>query len=116
MILPGRATGSANFKPASGRRAEAGAFLARSASGARSPLLRRRNSPRSAGTLRIHRLQIDDAVALDNAEMQIVIRFKRDDLHEHPCLAVPRGKSLSAGKARCERLGQIFDCRLAGQA
>src|SRR6185437_1612065 len=50
MILPGRATGSPNLNPARGRRAEAGAFLARSASALRSPLLRRKTSPRSPGS------------------------------------------------------------------
>ena len=81
MILPGRATGSANFNPASGRRAEAGAFLARSASGFRSPLPRRSTSPRSVGHARIDRLQIDDLVALDHAEPQAIVRFKTDNFH-----------------------------------
>src|SRR5450759_2134175 len=49
MILPGFATGKPNFNPASGRRAEAGARRARSARALRSPLLRRKASPRSLG-------------------------------------------------------------------
>src|SRR5213593_2871766 len=51
MILPGAATGRAYLSPLSGRRALAGARLAASLSGARSPLLRRRHSPRSLGML-----------------------------------------------------------------
>ena len=80
MILPGRATGSAYFKPASGRLAKTGARLARSRSGARSPL------PRANGEIvgngRIDRLEIDDFFALDNAEPQPRIRGEPDDFHE----------------------------------
>ena len=88
MILPGRATGSANFNPASGRRAEAGAFLARSASGFRSPLLAPQGFAEIGRQAGVHRLQIDDGVALDHAEPQAVISFETDNFHEFPALAV----------------------------
>ena len=49
MILPGLATGMAKVKPASGSRAEAGAFLAISARAFMSPLARRK-APSSPGS------------------------------------------------------------------
>src|SRR5262245_34927626 len=51
MILPGRPTGSAYLRPASGRRADAGARLARSLADDRSPLVAASSAPRSDGTL-----------------------------------------------------------------
>src|SRR5271156_2976620 len=51
MILPGRPTGSAYLSPASGLRATAGAFLARSPSDLVSPSFLASHSPRSLGTL-----------------------------------------------------------------
>ena len=88
MILPGCATGSANFNPASGRRAEAGAFLARSASGFEVAIAAAQEFAEVGRHGGIHRLQIDDAVALDHAQPHAIIRFKTDDLHES-CPALP---------------------------
>src|SRR5262249_50224339 len=51
ITFPGVATGKAYFRPASGRRAAAGARLAASLSADRSPLWRRRHSPRAVGGL-----------------------------------------------------------------
>src|SRR5262249_56034777 len=51
MILPGRLTGSAYARPASGRCAEVGARLARSWTDDRSPLVAASSAPRSDGTL-----------------------------------------------------------------
>ena len=47
----------------------------------------------------VHRLQIDDRVALDHAEPHAIIRFKTDDLHESlPChLRVAQGLAQADG-------------------
>ena len=88
MILPGLATGNPYFNPASGRRAAAGARLARSASDFRSPLLAAQGFAEVGGHGGVHRLQIDDGVALDHAEPQAIISFETDNFHEFPALAV----------------------------
>ena len=51
-----------------------------------------------AGRGGVHRLQIDDGVALDHAEPQAVIRFKTDNLHCVPALTFCCGERLSAGR------------------
>src|SRR5262249_40732928 len=97
MILPGRATGSAYFSPLSGRRAPAGARLARAASGLseagkrfETPVVPLEPFPQVRRRLLVGRLEIDDGIALDHAQPRFPVRFEPDDLHDgssspYPC-------------------------------
>ena len=80
--MPGRATGRPNFRPFSGRRAEAGALLREIAERFEIAVVRREHVAEIGRHLGVNRLQVDHLIALDHAQPQSAFRFKSDDLHE----------------------------------
>ena len=109
MILPGLATGKSEFQP--GERAAGGGRRLFGEIGKRFEvaIAPAQDFAEVAGQRGIHRLQIDDGIALDHAEPQAIIRFKTDDLHEScPCL-VMTGQGLAQegdfGKVRDQARG-----------
>ena len=80
MILPGLATGSANFKPASGSARRRRRFL--DGLGERLHVaIGAQESAEFARQAGVDRLHVDDGVAIDHAHADAVGRFKIDDFH-----------------------------------
>ena len=93
MILPGRATGSAYFKPASGTARSGRRLFGKIGERLEIAIAPPQHLAEIGRQARVHRLQIDDGVALDHAQPQTVVGFKTDDFHEiaSPNAADPAG-------------------------
>ncbi len=99
MILPGLATGKPEFQPGERAAGRGRRLFGEIGKRFEVAIAAAQEFAEIGGHGGIHRLQIDDGIALDHAQPQAVIRFETDDLHKlSPCL-VMTGQGLAQADA-----------------